>query len=91
MQPQITMYNSVVNAFNPAGNGIYQNPREVVWTSVTPFAIPPNINISFLLPPASIIDCCELTARICVKFTFRNNKCEECEVLVCFSVPIKKK
>ncbi len=91
MLPQITMYNAVVNAFNPAGNGMYQNPREVTWSSATPFALPPNINISFLLPPASIIDCCELKARICVKFTFRNNDCKECEVLVCFSVPIKKR
>jgi PKD repeat protein len=91
MQPQITMFNSTVNAFNPSGNGMYQNPREVIWSSATPFAIPPNINISFLLPPASIIDCCELTARICVKFTFRDNYCKECEALVCFSIPIKKK
>jgi hypothetical protein len=63
----------------------------VTWSSATPFALPANINISFLLPPASIIDCCELKARICVKFTFRNNDCKECEALVCFSVPIKKR
>ena len=90
MPPQITMYNSVVNAFNPAGAGMYQNPREVIWSSATPFPLPGNINISFLLPPPSIIDCCALTARICVKFTFRNNECKECEVLSCFTVPIKK-
>ncbi len=91
MPPQITMFNAVTNAFNPAGAGMYQNPREVIWSSATPFALPSNINISFLLPPSSIIDCCELTAKICVKFTFRNNDCKECEVIVCFEVPIKKK
>lgn len=87
--PQITMYNSFAASFNPAGNGIYQNPREVSWTSGTPFVLPANINLQFLLPSASIIDCCELTAKICVKFTFRNTDCQECEVINCFTVLIK--
>jgi hypothetical protein len=87
--PKITMYNSFVPSFNPAGNGMYQNPREVIWSSGTPFALPNNINIQFLLPPASIIDCCELTAKICVKFTFRNADCQECEVIACYTVIIK--
>ena len=87
--PKITMYNSFVSSFNPAGNGMYQNPREVSWTSTNPFALPNNINIQFLLPSASIIDCCELTAKICVKFTFRNSDCKECEVITCFTVVIK--
>jgi hypothetical protein len=89
IQPAITLFNSTANAFNPSGNGMYQNPREVVWSSATPFAVPGNINLSFLLPPASIIDCCELTAKICVKFTFRDKDCKECEVIVCFPVVIK--
>ena len=87
--PQITMFNSFVSSFNPAGNGMYQNPREVSWTSGNPFALPNNINIQFLLPPASIIDCCDLTAKICVKFTFRDAECRECEVIACFTVVIK--
>lgn len=87
--PKITMYNSTVPSFNPSGNGMYQNPREVVWTGNPPFALPNNINIQFLLPPASIIDCCELTAKICVKFTFRDKDCKECEVISCFTVVIK--
>jgi hypothetical protein len=87
--PQITMYNSFAASFNPAGNGMYQNPREVSWTSGTPFVLPANINLQFLLPSASIIDCCELTARICVKFIFRNTDCQECEVVNCFTVLIK--
>ncbi|MFN8244650.1 MAG: hypothetical protein U0X40_11405, partial [Ferruginibacter sp.] len=91
LSPQITLYNSVAANFNPAGGGMYQNPREVSWTGTTPFALPNAINIQFLLPPPSVIDCCELTAKICVKFTFRDKDCHECEKVVCFSVPIKKK
>jgi hypothetical protein len=69
---------------------MYQNPREVIWNNGgAAFALPSAINLSFLLPPASIIDCCELTAKICVKFTFRDKDCKECEVIVCFSVVIK--
>ncbi len=89
--PQITMFGgTTVPVFNPAGNGMYQNPREVTWNNGgAAFALPSNINLSFLLPPASIIDCCELTAKICVKFTFRDKDCKECEVIVCFTVVIK--
>lgn len=87
--PKITMYNSTVPAFNPSGAGMYQNPREVVWNSTSPFVLPSSINLSFLLPPASIIDCCELTAKICVKFTFRDKDCKECEQIVCFTIIIK--
>jgi PKD repeat protein len=89
VNPAITMYNSTSPSFNPAGNGMYQNPREVVWSSSNPFALPANVNLSFLLPAASIIQCCELTAKICVKFTFRDISCKECEVVVCFPVTIK--
>ncbi|HEV7781114.1 MAG TPA: hypothetical protein VGO58_07590, partial [Chitinophagaceae bacterium] len=87
--PQITMYNSAVPAFIPSGSGMYQNPREVIWSNSTPFALPTSVNLSFLLPPISIIECCELTAKICVKFTFRDKDCKECEVIVCFTVVIK--
>ena len=89
--PKITMYNSTASSFNPSGNGMYQNPREVIWSSSSPFALPGSINMQFLLPPASVIDCCDLTAKICVKFTFRDKDCMECERIVCFSVSIKKK
>jgi len=89
LPPKITMYNSTTPSFNPAGNGIYQNPREVIWASSTPFTLPSSINLSFLLPAASIIDCCELSAKTCVKFTFRDKDCKECEVIVCFTVVIK--
>lgn len=87
--PKITMYNSTAPSFNPSGVGMYQNPREVIWNSTSPFTLPSSLNLSFLLPAASIIDCCELSAKICVKFTFRDNNCKECEVIVCFTVIMK--
>ena len=92
MPPKITMYGGMnVPNFNPSGVNIYKNPREVIWNNGgLPFVIPPSLNMTFLLPPASIIDCCDLTARICVKFTFRDINCKECEVIVCFNVTIKK-
>ena len=92
MQPKITMYGGMsVPNFNPSGVNIYKNPREVIWDNGgAPFVIPTSVNLQFLLPPASIIDCCELMAKICVKFTFRDINCKECEVIVCFSVTIKK-
>ncbi len=92
MQPKITMYAGMnVPNFNPAGVNIYKNPREVIWNNGgVPFVIPSSLSMQFLLPPPSIIDCCDLIAKICMKFTFRDINCKECEVIVCFSVTIKK-
>lgn len=89
--PKITMFNSTVHPFNPSGAGLYQNPREVVWNNGSTFNITAPIGIAFWLPPVPTIDCCELNARICVKFTFRDDKCHECEKVICFNVVIKKK
>lgn len=90
----ITMYGgTTVPAFNGSGAGAYQNPREVIWNNGGPISIPNNTNIgmNFILPPPSPIDCCELKGKICVKFTFRDKDCKECEVIACFDFVIKKK
>jgi hypothetical protein len=90
----ITMYGGTgVPSFNGSGTGAYQNPREVIWNNGNPISIPDNTNIgmNFILPPVPAIDCCELKGRICVKFTFRDNDCKECEVIACFDFVIKKK
>lgn len=90
----ISMYGgTTVPSFNGSGTGAYQNPREVVWNNGTVIPIPNNTNIgmNFILPPVPKIDCCELKGRICVKFTFRDNDCKECEVIACFDFVIKKK
>jgi hypothetical protein len=90
----ITMYGGTgAPSFNGSGTGAYQNPREVIWNNGNPISIPDNTNIgmNFILPPVPAIDCCELKGRICVKFTFRDNDCKECEVIACFDFVIKKK
>ena len=92
--PKITMFGgATVPSFNGSGTGVYQNPREVVWNNGSNLNSPniTNISMSFILPPTPNIDCCELKGRICVKFIFRNDKCEECEAVGCFDFVIKKK
>lgn len=91
---KITMYGGAqVPLFNGSGAGMYQNPREVIWNNGNSFTIPNNTGVSmnFILPPPSGIDCCELRGNICVKFTFRDANCRECEVIRCFSFTVKKK
>lgn len=87
----ITMFGTTTPLFLPTGTMVYQNPREVVWNNGSTFNISTPIGINFLLPPPPIIDCCELLGKICVKFTFRDDKCRECEAIICFNVVIKKK
>lgn len=91
--PKITMYNSTVHPFNPTGAGLYQNPREVVWNNGSTFIINngSQVGMNFILPPPPLIDCCELKGKICVKFTFRDKNCKECEVIICFEFLIKSK
>jgi PKD repeat protein len=91
--PKITMYGgATVPSFNGSGAGAYQNPREVIWNNGSNLNAPniTNIGMSFILPPTPAIDCCKLKGRICVKFTFRDNDCKECEVIACFDFVIKK-
>jgi PKD repeat protein len=92
--PKITMYGGAsVPAFNGSGAGAYQNPREVIWNNGSNINAPSNITgigMSFILPPTPAIDCCKLKGKICVKFTFRDNDCKECEVIACFDFVIKK-
>jgi hypothetical protein len=91
--PKITMFGGVtVPSFNGSGAGAYQNPREIIWNNGTNLNTPiTTIGISFILPPTPAIDCCELKGKICVKFTFRDEKCNECEAIGCFDFVIKKK
>jgi PKD repeat protein len=69
----------------------YGNPREIVWSNGgAVFSVVQPITLGFVLPKPSPLDCCEVMAEICVKFTFRDDKCRECEVIQCFKVPVKK-
>lgn len=90
--PKITLFGgNTTTLFNPTGAAMYQNPREVIWNNSTLFTITGPVGINFILPPQPVIDCCELKGKICVKFTFRDEYCAECEAIVCFDVVIKKK
>jgi len=81
---------STTPSFIGSGSGVYQNPREVIWNNGSTFGIPngSNVVINFILPPVPAIVCCELKGKICVKFTFRDNQCKECEVIKCFEYVI---
>ena len=89
INPAITMFNTTAPNFTPTTSNTHQNPREIIWNKPTGFTLPSSIYLQFIFPPASIITCCELTGTICVKFTFRDMNCKECEVVVCFPYTIK--
>ena len=80
--------NPPVVQFTPVPGNTYQNPRETIWGNYSGFTLPASLNIQFVLPHPSLIGCCTLYARICVKFTFRDRNCKECEVISCFTVTI---
>jgi hypothetical protein len=84
----ISIFGGTTNNFMPTGTAVYQNPREIVWNNGTAFNISSPVAINFLLPAPPIIACCELHATICVKFTFKDIRCRECEVIACFNVTL---
>jgi hypothetical protein len=84
----VNVYGSPTALFNP---GVYKNPREVVWDNGSIFTITAPIGIKFFLPPPPAMECCELKGRICLKFTFRDLNCQECEAIACFDVVLGKK
>jgi len=84
--PKISLFNTAVYPFIPTGAAVNQNPREIIWNNGSSFLISngTTIKMNFLLPSISVIDCCKLKGSICVKFTFRDKNCKECEVIQCF-------
>ncbi len=74
--------------FVPSLTNVHQNPRETIWSDYSGFTMPSTLNMQFVLPHPSLISCCTLYVRICVKFTFRDRNCKECEVVSCFVVAI---
>jgi uncharacterized repeat protein (TIGR01451 family) len=80
--------NPKVIQFTPTLTNTHQNPRETIWGNYSGFTLPSTLNMQFILPHPSIIGCCTLYVKICVKFTFRDRNCKECEVISCFTVAI---
>lgn len=80
--------NAPVIQFTPSSSNTHQNPRETIWSDYNGFTMPSTLNMQFVLPPRSVINCCTLYGQLCVKFTFRDRDCKECEVVACFNYSI---
>ena len=91
--PKINLAGVMTNApLNVGTLSAYSNPREIIWSNGGAiFGIVQPVTVGFILPKPSPLDCCDAVADICVKFTFRDKDCKECEVIACFKVVIKKK
>ncbi len=91
--PKVNLAGVMTNApLNVPSLSTYSNPREIIWNNGgSIFSIVQPVTIGFILPKPSPLDCCDATAEICVRFTFRDKDCKECEVIICFKVVIKKK
>lgn len=91
--PKVNLAGVMTNApLNISSLSAYSNPREIIWNNGgAVFSIVQPVTVGFILPKPSPLECCDAKADICVKFTFRDKYCHECEVIACFSVSIKKK
>jgi PKD repeat protein len=69
-----------------------ENPREIVWENGSPINLstPQPTTINLYLPAASALLCCELSAKVCIKFSFIDTNCKLCEKIVCGTVKISK-
>ncbi len=69
-----------------------ENPREVVWENGAPINLstPQAITINLYLPAASSLPCCDLQAKVCIKFSFTDTNCKLCEKIVCGTIKIVK-
>jgi len=69
-----------------------ENPREVVWENGAPInlATPQSTTISLYLPAASVLPCCDLQVKVCIKFSFTDTNCKLCEKIVCGTIKIVK-
>lgn len=76
----------------PFNGSINSNPRELVYKPGSLININNSvINVNVAMPNASPVDCCVLTANLCLKFTFKDAQCRECIYLVCNqNIEIKK-
>lgn len=80
--------NAPIPQFTPSLSNVHQNPRETIWGNYSGFTLPSSLNMQFILPHPSAIGCCTLYVKICVKFTFRDRNCKECEVTSCITIAI---
>ena len=76
----------------PFNSSIYSNGRELIYKPGALITINNGVvNVNVAMPNASPIDCCVLTANLCLKFTFKDANCRECTYLYCNqNIEIKK-
>lgn len=66
------------------------NTSEINWQAprTFDFANAANLPIQLFLPDFSKLECCKVSATICLRITFINDQCEVCERIVCFNTNI---
>jgi hypothetical protein len=62
----------------------YSNGREMDYKPGYLFSVVNGqLRLSIAMPNASPVDCCRLTANLCLKFTFKDKDCKECTYIYC--------
>lgn len=82
----VTGFNRIITG---AGSSSTVNTREVTYTSVTSQVInTAQLTMNLVLPPMEAMSCCNLYATVYIKFTFRDNECNECEKIIGIKIPL---
>lgn len=74
-------------------NSFISNNNELIWKNTNGVTLntPDIIRLIYLLPQRSSIPCCVDSARICIRFSYRDVNCGYCEVYNCTVVPLQPK
>ena len=63
--------------------------REAVYNTGTPLPAPGvGLSIRLSLPAITELSCCEVSAYICLKFTFKDTQCRECVQMACSDIKL---
>ncbi len=63
--------------------------REAVYNIGVPLSpSSAGLNIQLSLPTITDLSCCEVTAYVCLKFTFKDTQCRECVQMVCGEIKL---
>lgn len=73
----------------PATGSLPADYREAVYNTGTlllPYSA--GLNIQLSLPAVTELSCCEVSAYVCLKFTFKDAQCRECVQMVCSNIKL---
>lgn len=63
--------------------------REAVYNTGTPLPAPGvGLSLRLSLPAITELSCCEVSAYICLKFTFKDTQCRECVQMACANIKL---